>query len=351
MPTHGSFWKAADPGNSHPRAAEFLSHGDFVFGNGGVAEVLAVGAGVERVVVGDLVGVFGHVGCERVDCRTCRVTERYVECPFGEAFIIGHGKRRVDGTYGTHAVVPETAVEPVGRPLDEIGEEALNALSFSFLAADVLNSLTRRGDLLQKSRILLIGSGMSGLIAAKLWLLFNPMARLVVVDPSVAQLEKARALAPGRVHGVRLSDDEARSVLEAELVRQFGVYGPDVIWDSASSDSTPLWLHPGVVAPDTQCVLFGFGAARVTLESILLQTSGLSLQTSRGPGGRQQKAQALALCERPDWVDFINRVLMSDMATLSIEVFADWAAARLSDPGLLSQYGGGALLRPGGQRC
>ena len=41
VPMHGSFWLASNPKGIHPRHDEFLAAGGFVFGNGGVGQVIA----------------------------------------------------------------------------------------------------------------------------------------------------------------------------------------------------------------------------------------------------------------------------------------------------------------------
>ncbi|HEY3631559.1 MAG TPA: L-threonine 3-dehydrogenase [Jatrophihabitantaceae bacterium] len=168
-------------------------------------EVVAVGAGVRDVNVGDLVSGEGHVVCGT--CRNCRAGRRHL-C----IRTMGVGVNR-DGAFAEYVVIPESNVwvQPAGFDpdlaaiFDPFGNAVHTALQFPVVGEDVL----------------ITGAGPIGLMAAAV--VRHVGARFVVItDVSEPRLELARRL------GVDLAVNVATSSI-VDAQRQLGmVEGFDV---------------------------------------------------------------------------------------------------------------------------
>lgn len=295
---HGSFWLATHPELLHPRWKEFMQNGGFVFGNGGVGRVVALGPDVapDAVAAGDYIAVFGHVPCDEPGCLSCRQAHRYVECEYNKATIIGHGKGGVDGTLAQYVHLPRETWGLCYKASDSPTKQDLLPFLYAFLAADVRNSLTRHPEGLQRNRALLIGAGLSGSLAASMLLQENPNCKIVAVDVSRQRAEAVSAMDPERIRAVVAPDVET---LSTQCKEWFDGHGPDLVMDCASEDATSLWATPQIVRPGTLCILFGFGLKRLVLEHSLLQLSGLNIQMCKGVGDRENRKLALELLKGP----------------------------------------------------
>ncbi len=314
VPIHGSFWMATHPAGIHPRYDEFVSDGGFVFGNGGVARVISVAEDCGRIRPGDYVSVMGHLPCENDDCHSCQVLKRYTECESGGNRIVGHGKGAPDGTFAQYCILPEIACEVCfssGRPPSE---EELMPYMFAFLFADVRNAMTRDPGILERRRMLLIGAGYSGHLAAWLLLHHSPQARIIAVDTQEERLKSIKKIAPesictmelprpgtGATHmdqGNPLIDGEMKEAvrsIEDGIRKHWGRDKCDLIFDASSGNTSPLWANGRILAPDTHCVVFGFGSDGLFLDKECLQISGLRVYTSRGVGNPDNQRAAVEL--------------------------------------------------------
>ena len=153
-------------------------------------DVVAVGADVRDVAVGDQVSGEGHLVCGT--CRNCRAGRRHL-CIRTQ----GIGVNR-DGAFAEYVVLPESNVwvhhPPIdydlGAIFDPFGNAVHTALSFPLVGEDVL----------------ITGAGPIGLIAAAVCR--HVGARFVVItDVSAPRLELARAL------GVDLAVDVSRETI------------------------------------------------------------------------------------------------------------------------------------------
>ncbi len=303
VPVHGSFWLATHPGILHPRSEELLRDGSFVFGNGGVGRIVATADESVPAQVGDYVTVFGHSPCGHSDCHACTQLHRYTECDYGLGTILGHGKGANDGTYASHAILPPFSYEVIQSGGETPSEDDLIPFMYGFLMADVRNALTRHPETLLRNRMLLIGAGLSGHFAARLFLESSAQARVVVVERCSERAASLRSLAPNKVSTCippaslvdRLEERAVGPDTERELAhlveevsetmtRRFGGRGCDLIFDSSSGNSAPIWNTPQLVPPACHCIPFGFGSDRVCLDRDSLQTSGLAVLVSRGVG-------------------------------------------------------------------
>lgn len=302
VPIHGSFWLATDPRGVHPRYEEFLSAEEFVFGNGGVGRVIDASPDCRRVRCGDYVSVMGHLPCSHDNCHACQVLQRYTECEFGESMIVGHGKGAPDGTYAEYCILDEIACEVCVGADSQPSEQDLLPFMFAFLLADVRNALTRDVETLQRRRILIIGAGYSGHLAAWLLLRACPEAQIVVADINEDMLCSIARINTRSIHTVALPDprrntwaDEAKRVLADALRDVFGERKCEVLFDASSGNSTVLWADARVLGPGCHCISFGFGSDSLLLDKACLQVSGLKIMTSRGVGDASNRKASVEL--------------------------------------------------------
>lgn len=329
VPLHGSFWLSSHPDAIHPRKEEFLAEGKFVFGNGGVGRVVASNEDARQVRVGDYVCVFGHVPCSHYDCYACTVLHRYTECDYSESSIIGHGKHSSDGTYAKYAILPRYSYEVCYRAEETPSEEDLTAYMFGFLVADVRNALTRHPDSLRMRRMLLLGAGFSGHIAAYLHNRTCPESKIVAVDSNAERLKSLKEIAPEAIHTIQLDDKTVEDLnkkhqsvqfrsdlgdaverIREEVQEHFKGRGCNLLFDSSSGNTTPLWDNARILGPAAHCIPFGFGSQCILVDSQLMQCSGLNISMSRGVGNIRNRKEVIELI-KAGASGFINRCLVS----------------------------------------
>ena len=334
VPMHGSFWLASHPSGMHPRKEEFLEAGGFVFGNGGVARVIATSNKTSGPRVGDYVAVLGHIPCSHYNCYACTVLHRYTECEFKESAIIGHGKGAPDGTYGRYAILPPFSYEICFRAEEKPSEDDLLPFMFAFLMADVRNALTRHPDTLRNRRMLLFGAGQSGHIAAYIHLRSTPEAKLVVVEPSPERAASLKSLDPDAVEVyvpplelvTRLNAkedmpryrEELGSVIDGiadTMKKHFGGRLCNLLFDASSGNTAPLWDNPRILSPACHCIPFGFGSDYVLLNQSLIQVSGLNILMTRGVGNLRNRREIIELI-KAGGSRFIHRYLKGESKRL-----------------------------------
>lgn len=177
-------------------------------------EVIAVGAGVRDVAVGDLVSGEGHIVCGT--CRNCRAGRRHLCIRTSSV-----GVNR-DGAFAEYVVLPESnvwvhhnRVDPdLGAIFDPFGNAVHTALSFPLVGEDVL----------------ITGAGPIGLMAAQVCR--HVGARYVVItDVSPYRLELARRM------GVDLALDVSRESVAAAQKQLGMVEGFDVALEMSGHPS------------------------------------------------------------------------------------------------------------------
>ncbi|MGE4552088.1 MAG: hypothetical protein AB7D57_03190, partial [Desulfovibrionaceae bacterium] len=200
---------------------------------------------------------------------------------------------------------------------------------FAFLAADVRNALTRDPDLLRRRRVVLVGAGLSGRMAARLILDHNPEARILAVDVAEANARALADLDPARSAALALdpADPEAPARLAREAEAFFRGRPCDLLLECSSGHTTPLWAHPGFFRPGLCCLLFGFGLRGLTLTPALLQCSGVKILTSRGVGTADNRRETVRLLAGP-FGDFVRQHFVRRLTLLpSLEEVARLVAA------------------------
>lgn len=330
VPMHGSFWLASHPDGLHPRLDEFMSNDSFVFGNGGVGKVVHTKTSERDVKIGDYVCIYGHVPCNHYDCYACTVLHRYTECDYNEGRIIGHGKNSYDGTYAKYVVLAPYSYEVCYKEEENPTAEELKAFMFGFLVADVRNALTRHMDTLRMRRMLLFGSGYSGLIAAYIHNRTCPESKIFAVDSSKERLEELRSIDPESICSYLLPNDIVeqlnnkhnrvgfRHELKTEIEKlrnamrdHFEGRGCNVLFDSSSGNTAPLWDNTRILSPTAHCIAFGFGSEYVLLNKELIQLSGLTIMMSRGVGNIRNRKEVIELI-KAGANKFINEKLISN---------------------------------------
>jgi threonine dehydrogenase-like Zn-dependent dehydrogenase len=354
VPIHGSFWLASHPAGLHPRYDEFVEDGGFVFGNGGVGRVLAVAQDCQCIQPGDYVSVMGHLPCENSDCYSCQDLQRYTECEYGESKIVGHGKGAPDGTYAQYCVLPEIACEICFAESERPSEKELMPYMFGFLLADVRNALSRDRATLRSRRILLVGAGYSGHLAAWLLLRNSPEVRIVVADTQEERLESIRRMAPNSISTIRLpqplkdhdgmdlSDSQDRSwwekslgLVASRIADCFGFRRCDLVFDASSGNTTQVWANTRILGPNTTCIPFGFGSDSLLLSKQSLQISGLRILTSRGVGDAENRQAAMELI-RDGAADVIYQGMLNGAQRLEgLDQALSFIKSQQKQPGLL----------------
>lgn len=334
VPMHGSFWLACHPNAIHPRIREFMEKGYFAFGNGGIGQVVASKEDPRQVREGDYVCIFGHVPCEHYDCYACNVLHRYVECDYNESGILGHGKTAPDGTYATYAVLPKYSYNVCYRENEQPTKEQLKGFMFAFLMADVRNALTRHPDTLRQRRMLLIGAGYSGHIAAYIHNRSCPEAKIFVVDSNEKHLAAIKNIDPDDIETFLIDPDVVaelnskhrnpahRHELEGTIellslkVREFFKgRSANLLFDSTSGNGAPLWDNARILGPSMHCIPFGFGSQYIMLGKEIIQLSGLHIGMSRGVGNLRNRQETIELIKAGAG-KFLNELLVQNSSEL-----------------------------------
>lgn len=334
VPIHGSFWLASHPQAIHPRIDEFMKDGGFVFGNGGVGKVVMTNLAEGEVEIGDYVCIYGHSPCNNYDCYACKVLHRYTECDYNEGKIIGHGKSSYNGTYSKYVILPKYSYEICFKAHEKPAKKDLMPFMYGFLLADVRNALTRHQDTLRMGRMLLVGAGQSGQLAAYLHSNTCPESKIFLVDASVSNISKVKDIKNANVKTFVIPSDiaeqlnknqknigfrqELKSVIheiKKQMREHFNNRNCNLIFDSSSGNGAPLWDNEEILAPSSHCIVFGFGSEYVLLTKEIIQISGLNIMTSRGVGNIRNRKEVIELI-KAGANDFIYSQLISNAKEL-----------------------------------
>jgi threonine 3-dehydrogenase len=232
-----------------------------VVGHEIAGHVAALGPGVDRVAIGDLVSVEGHIVCGR--CRNCLAGRRQL-C----ANTVSVGVNR-DGGFAELVAVPASNVwrHPpdlaldVAAIFDPFGNAVHAALSFPVLGEDVL----------------ITGAGPIGMMAAAV--VRHAGARHVVItDVSAPRLQLARSMGAA-TRAVDVGRDTVQDVMTELGMRE----GFDV---GLEMSGAPSALHTmiGTMAHGGRIALLGLPSGQITFDWVRVITSML---TVKGIYGRE----------------------------------------------------------------
>ena len=328
VPIHGSFWLAADPNLKHPRINEFMNKGGFVFGNGGIAQVIKSSPFFPNVKKGDYVSIFGHTPCANYDCYACTVLHRYTECEYENGEILGHGKEANDGTFAEYTILPPQSYEICFRKSDSPSKKKLMPMMLSFLVADVRNALTRLPDVLKSQRMMLFGAGFSGKIAAYIYSKSSPGSKIFAIDYSKSRLRQLKKIIPCNVETLlipkRLADEldkinqnvGFRNILTKYIEeisekssKFFENKNVNLLMDCTSGNTAPLWTDGKLLKETMTVIPFGFGSDHIVLNKDIIQKSGLTVLMSRGVGNIRNRRETIELIKSDESVSFFTELL------------------------------------------
>jgi len=233
----------------HGRIGEHVVREPLVLGHEPSGEVVAVGAEVTRLTVGQRVSIEPGVPC--LSCEQC-LAGRYNLCP-RMRFL---ATPPIDGAFCEYLAVHEAFAHPVPDTLSDDAAAMLEPLSVGIWAC-------RKGRVGPGSRVLVNGAGAVGLLAAQSALAFGA-ARVVVADVSESRLALA-----GRLGATDIVDVRSATLGESGVE-------PDVLLEcSGHPEATVAAMR--TLAPAGRAVLVGMGAEVLRLPLPYLQNREIEL--------------------------------------------------------------------------
>ena len=207
----------------HGGVASFTLTAPMILGHEVAGEVLAVGADVSGLAVGERVAVEGGIACRR--CSSCS-SGRYNLCPSMRFF----GSARPPQTHGAlrrYVVHPASLCYPLPPQLSYAEAAMCEPLSVAIMAA-------RRAQLGPGMRVAVMGAGTIGLLTllvARAW----GASAVLVADVNAARTSKAREL--GATAVVTLAADGEVEDAVAQCMAEMGGEA-DVAFDCVGLSST-----------------------------------------------------------------------------------------------------------------
>jgi L-iditol 2-dehydrogenase len=228
------YWK-------HGRIGSYVVRDPLVLGHEPSGTVVALGPEVTRVETGTRVSV--EPGVPDLACEQC-LAGRYNLCPAMRFY----ATPPVDGAFAELIVAHEQFVHPVPDELSDDAAALLEPLSVGLWAC-------RSGGVSPGSRVLVLGAGAVGLLAAQAARAMGA-ASVAVTDVQPARLALAAELAGAEVHDARegpVSEWAARACLS-----------PDVLLECSGVTAAAVDAL-GALAPAGRAVLVGMGAEEISL--------------------------------------------------------------------------------------
>jgi L-iditol 2-dehydrogenase len=233
----------------HGRIGEHVVREPLVLGHEPSGEIVAVGAEVTRLTVGQRVSIEPGVPC--LSCEQC-LAGRYNLCP-RMRFL---ATPPIDGAFCEYLAVHEAFAHPVPDTLSDDAAAMLEPLSVGIWAC-------RKGRVEPGSCVLVNGAGPVGLLAAQSALAFGA-AQVVVADVSESRLALA-----GRLGATDIVDVRSATLAESGVE-------PDVLLEcSGHPEATVAAMR--TLAPAGRAVLVGMGADVLPLPLPYLQNREIEL--------------------------------------------------------------------------
>jgi L-iditol 2-dehydrogenase len=211
-----------------------------VLGHELVGDVVAIGAGVEQVAVGQRVVVPHHVACG--GCELCRRGAETKCASFQENLL-------EPGGFSEYVLVRRRAVERAMWVVPEGVSDA--AATFLEPSACVLRGIDRAGLGVPDGCAVVIGAGSMGLLHLLVLRVFQPGLRVVVSDP----IEDRRELAISLGAATACAPDR----LAVAVTEQSSGLGADAVFDTVGGNE-PLRDGLGVTRLGGTVVLFAHAA-------------------------------------------------------------------------------------------
>jgi L-iditol 2-dehydrogenase len=245
-------------------------YGEFIFGHEYAGDVVAVGAAVDEVQVGDRVVVEAHMGCRR--CENC-IRGLYTAC-------LNYGNRRrghrANGftTNGGLAGYAVNHVNTLYRLPDHVSyDEAVVIMT----AGSPLYGLQVSGGYFAGETVAVLGPGPIGLMALQLVKALGAV-RVVLTGTRQSRLALGKALGADVTVNVREQDPVA-AVREATAGK-----GADTVIDCAGGDET-FDQAIKMTKPAGRIILVAFYHGPVTADLADAVRRNLTIYTERGEGG------------------------------------------------------------------
>jgi L-iditol 2-dehydrogenase len=233
----------------HGRIGEHVVREPLVLGHEPSGEIVAVGAEVTRLSVGQRVSIEPGVPC--MSCEQC-LAGRYNLCP-RMRFL---ATPPIDGAFCEYLAVHEAFAHPVPDTLSDDAAAMLEPLSVGIWAC-------RKGRVEPGSRVLVNGAGPVGLLAAQSALAFGA-ARVVVADVNPNRLSLA-----SRLGATGIIDVGSTTLAESGVE-------PDVLLECSGHPAATV-AAIRTLAPAGRAVLVGMGADVLPLPLPYLQNREIEL--------------------------------------------------------------------------
>ena len=245
-------------------------YGEFIFGHEYAGDVVAVGATVDELAVGDRVVVEAHLGCRR--CENC-IRGHYTAC-------LNYGNRRrghrANGmtTNGGLAEYALNHINTLYRIPDRVSyEEAVVVMT----AGSPLFGLQNTGGYVVGETVTVLGPGPIGLMAVQLVRALGA-TRVILVGTRDSRL----------VLGQRLGADVIVNSTRTEPVKEVLAVtrgkGTDLVIDCAGAAET-FDQAIRMTKPGGKVLLVGFYGGPVTADLTQAVLRNITIYTERGEGG------------------------------------------------------------------
>jgi propanol-preferring alcohol dehydrogenase len=280
----------------------------FTLGHENAGWVEAVGAGVQRLEVGQPVAVYGPWGCGR--CHTCRTgMENY--CERGAEIGAAGGGLGADGGMAPMMLVPS---DRLLVPLDSL--DPVDAAPLTDAGLTPYHAVKRSLPLLVPgSYAVAIGVGGLGHLGVQILAACSP-ATVIAVDQKPDALELAAA--GGATHTVPAGDGA-----DAEIRELTKGKGADVVLDFVGVDAT-MALAVAVARPMGHVTIVGIGGGSYPVGFFTVPYE-VSLATTYW-GSITELMEVIALAERGLLKPHVQRYSLDQ----SPQAYADLAAGRIS---------------------
>jgi L-iditol 2-dehydrogenase len=245
-------------------------YGEFIFGHEYAGDVVAVGAAVDEVQVGDRVVVEAHMGCRR--CENC-IRGLYTAC-------LNYGNRRrghrANG-FTTNGGLAEYAVNHVNTLYKLPDHVSYDEAVVIMTAGSPLYGLQVSGGYFAGETVAVLGPGPIGLMALQLVKALGAV-RVVLTGTRQSRLALGKALGADVTVNVREQDPVA-AVREATAGK-----GADTVIDCAGGDET-FDQAIKMAKPAGRIILVAFYHGPVTADLADAVRRNLTIYTERGEGG------------------------------------------------------------------
>jgi L-iditol 2-dehydrogenase len=261
----------------HGRIGEIALTEPLVLGHEAAGEVVELGPGVLRDLVGRRVAIEPHIFCGK--CRMCAEGHTNI-CRSGRFL----GLPPQPGAMQEYMAHPAALAVPLGDEIDDLAAVALEPMAIALHAVNLAKVAVG-------AKVAILGTGVLGTCVATLLALHEGI-EVVCVDLIADRLEGAKAMG---VKAVVQVEDGGREKAAAAALEAIGVEGADVVFECAGAPDT-LWNMCELAAPAAHVVVIGSNPEdTVAFSSGSARRKGLTMRFVRRSRNTLQGAIALAV--------------------------------------------------------